>query len=95
MNDFEGMSEQDVRILMNEAASIHSRAEVRVLARLVKQMLKSSGAKDIEGMTFESFFLSETKKELEAFLPALADAGAERASKIARLLGIDDKPIKP
>jgi hypothetical protein len=89
MNDFEGMSEQDIRLLMIEAASIHSRAEVRVLSRLVVQMLRNSGATGVAGMTFEEFFLSETKKELQTFLPGLADMSAERASKIARILGID------
>jgi hypothetical protein len=90
MTDFDGMSEQDVRILMIEAASIHSRAEVRVLARLVVQMLRNTGATGIAGMTFEAFYLSETKKELQTFLPGLADMSAERASKIARILGVDD-----
>jgi hypothetical protein len=89
MNDFEGMSEQDIRLLMIEAVSIHSRAEVRVLSRLVVQMLRNSGATGIAGMTFEAFFLSETNKELQTFLPGLADMSAERASKIARILGID------
>jgi aromatic ring hydroxylase len=89
MNDFDGMSEQDIRLLMIEAASIHSRAEVRILTRLVLQMLKNSGASKIGGMTFEEFFQSQTKKELQTFLPGLADMSAERASKIARILGID------
>ena len=89
MNDFEGMSEQDVRILMLEAALIRNQCESRILAALVKQMLRNSGATKIAGMTFEEFFQSQMKKELQSFLPGLADMSADRASKIARILGIE------
>ena len=90
MTDFDGMSEQDVRILMIEAASIHCRAQVRVLSGLLVQHLKDSGARGIAGMTFEAWFESQTRKELKTFLPGLADRIADRASKIARILGVDD-----
>ena len=57
MNDFEGMSEQDVRILKLEAALIHSRAEMRVYSRLIiGSMREMPACSKMDGSQWTSFF---------------------------------------
>ncbi len=89
MNDFEGMSEQDVRILKLEAALIHSRAEMRIYSRLIIGSMKGAGLSKLDGLEMDEFFQREARKEIRTFLPTLADQDATRAAKIARILKVD------
>ena len=89
MNDFEGMSEQDVRILKLEAALIHSRAEMRVYSRLIIGSMRDAGLSKMDGLAMDEFFQREARKEIRTFLPALADQDAARAAKIDRILKVD------
>ena len=88
--DFPGMSKQDVQILFLEASLIRSRCEIRVLGDLLAQHLRDSGATGISGLSVEAWMAEAVKKELRSYLPTVADLNADRASKIARILKIDD-----
>ena len=85
--DFEGMSEQEFRLFVNEALTVHNQAQIQVLNDLVVALLKRIGGKNSDGTPIDNCSIrAMTKKKIQLLLPTMADYTPLQAAKILRFL---------
>jgi hypothetical protein len=83
---FEGMSQTEVRFLVQEAMTVHQQAQIDVLSRLVEHLLRKTGSVAIDEFSVEHCIKAKTLVFVEEKLRAIADADAAKASRISDIL---------
>ena len=84
MNDFDGMSKNQMEILSLEARHIRLMSEYLALRNLVFSFLNTEDVL-IRGMTSQDYTKQEAADFLRKILAMMADSDPQRASKISRL----------
>jgi|SRR5882672_6821984 len=83
---FDGMSQTEVRFLVQEAMTVHQQAQIDVLSRLVEHLLRKTCSVAIDGVSVERCIKAKTLVFVEQKLRSIADADATKASRISDIL---------
>ena len=85
MNEFEGMSEDQVRLLQMEAKVLQMQCQIIAVRQVVLGYLQTKQT-HFDQIPADVYCMQVQQKALEDLLRALADFDPQRASKISRIL---------
>ena len=85
MSDYDGMTEDQIRLLNLEAKVLQMQCQVIAIRGTVLAYLQKAGVR-FAGKPADEHTMLLQKQALEDLLRGLADFDAERASKISRIL---------
>jgi len=95
MKPYEGMSEDQIRILNLEARLHLQEAQTKAFYRLVSTVFANLQLKTIQGVSPDTFVQQESERILQETLRGLADHDPIHANQIASILADVKKALPP